>query len=113
MTKTRSLHRAVGLIMFLPFVAWAATGAIFFLKPGYAGAYELLQVKTYPFGPNERIQMDPSWLEARYLRTVLGGHLLVRTTDGWQHLDPQTLTPRPAPRSEERRVGKECRSRWS
>ena len=40
---------------------------------------------------------DPGWLEARTLRTVLGNHLLVRTSDGWSHLDPATLRPRPLP----------------
>jgi hypothetical protein len=103
MAKTRSLHRTIGLIMLLPFIGWAVTGAIFFLKPGYAGAYDLLQVKTYPFESTRPIQMDASWLEMRYLKTILGEHLLVRTQDGWQHLDPQTLMPTLAPNEEQTR----------
>jgi hypothetical protein len=104
MPKTRSLHRIIGLIMLLPFIGWAITGAIFFLKPGYAGAYDSLQVKTYPLEANTAIQTNPSWLEVRYLKTILGNHLLVRTTDGWQHLDPQSLQPKLVPSEEETRT---------
>ena len=89
--------------MILPFVGWAATGAIFFLKPGYAGAYELLAVKAYPLDGETQIVGDPSWLEARLLKTVLGEHLLVRTTEGWRHLDPHTRQERPPPGEEELR----------
>jgi hypothetical protein len=103
MMKTRSLHRIIGLIMLLPFIGWAVTGAIFFLKPGYAGAYELLQVKTYGLESTRAIQPDASWLEVRCLKTTLGEHLLVRTADGWQHLDAQTRKPRPAPDEEQMR----------
>jgi hypothetical protein len=102
--KIRSLHRILGLIMLLPFIGWAITGAIFFLKPGYAGAYDLLQIKTYPLESNTAIQTNPAWLEVRYLKTTLGNHLLVRTTEGWQHLDPQSLIPKPAPNEEEMRA---------
>jgi hypothetical protein len=104
MPKTRSAHRIIGLIMLLPFIGWAVTGAIFFLKPGYAGAYDPLQVKTYPLEANNTIQTNPSWLEVRYLKTALGNHLLVRTTEGWQHLDPQNLQAKPAPNEEEMRT---------
>jgi hypothetical protein len=99
--KTRSLHRVLGLVMLLPFIGWALTGAIFFLKPGYAGAYESLQVKTYPLESGKPIQTDASWLEVRYLKTILGEHLLVRTSEDWQHLDPQTLKPEPLPDEEQ------------
>jgi hypothetical protein len=101
--KTRSLHRIIGVIMLLPFFGWAITGAIFFLKPGYAGAYDSLQVKSYPLESETRVRADPSWLEVRLLKTTLGGHLLVRTAQGWQHLEPQTLMPKPAPGEEEMR----------
>jgi hypothetical protein len=101
--KTRSLHRIIGVIMLLPFLGWAITGAIFFLKPGYAGAYDSLQVKTYPLDSESEVKADPSWLEVRLLKTTLGSHLLVRTAEGWQHLDRQTLKPKPAPGEEETR----------
>ena len=43
------------------------------------------------------IPPDPEWKEIRLLRTILGPHLLVRTKDGWQHLDPVSGTTRPEP----------------
>jgi len=94
---TRRLHRAIGIVMLLPLVGWALTGTVFFLKPGYAGAYELLQVKTYPLEPNITIQTDPSWLEARLVKTVLGEHLLTRTAAGWFNLNPNSLQPNAQP----------------
>jgi hypothetical protein len=93
----RTLHRTVGLVLLLPFVAWAATGAIFYLKPGYGAAYDALAVKTYPIESGVAIPANSAWLEARYLKTVLGEHLLVRTATGWQHLDARSLEERPAP----------------
>ena len=101
--KARTLHRIIGLIMLLPFIGWAVTGAIFFLKPGYTGAYDLLQIKTYPLEIDTQIKANPSWFEARLIKTVLGEHLLVRTTEGAQHLDPQTLQQRTQPTEEEMR----------
>ena len=95
--KTRALHRIIGLVMLLPLSGWAVTGAFFFLKPGYADAYEPLQVKTYPLEPNIALQADPSWLEVRLVKTILGEHLLARTATGWFHLDPRTLQSRPEP----------------
>ena len=83
--------------MLLPFVGWAITGALFFIKPGYSGAYETLIVKTYPLDMPVTLPSNPAWLEARYLKTVLGEHLLVRTASGWTHLDPKTLEGKPAP----------------
>lgn len=93
----RRLHRLVGLVMLLPFFGWAITGAIFFLKPGYGDAYDALAVKTYPIDASVAIPSNPAWLEARYLKTILGEHLLVRTASGWQHLDARTLRERAAP----------------
>ena len=93
----RRLHRWVGIVMLLPFVGWAIIGAIFFIKPGYGGAYEAIAVKTYPLDAAVTLPSNPTWLEARYLKTVLGEHLLVRTATGWTHLDPATLKERPAP----------------
>jgi hypothetical protein len=98
---TRGLHRVIGLVMLLPLAGWAVTGAIFFLKPGYAGAYELLEVKTYPLETNIGLQTDPSWMEARLVKTVLGEHLLARTSRGWVDLDPRTLQPIPEPSADD------------
>jgi hypothetical protein len=95
---TRTLHRVVGLVMLLPFLGWAVTGAIFFIKPGYAGAYESLAVRTYPLDTSLAVDGNALWREARFVRTVLGDHLLVRKGRGdWQNLNPRTLDQRPAP----------------
>src|SRR5262245_2069467 len=101
--KTRALHRITGLVMLLPLIGWAVTGAVFFLKPGYAGAYETLQVKSYPLEGSLTLQTDPTWTEVRFLNTVLGEHLLARTSKGWVHLN-QSLTPRPEPSPDEIRT---------
>src|ERR1044071_732935 len=102
--KARALHRIIGLVMLLPLIGWAITGSIFFLKPGYAGAYDTPQVKTYPLETNVALEPDPSWLEFRYMKTILGEHLLARTGQGWQHLDPHSLQPKPAPTPDEIRA---------
>lgn len=99
--KTRALHRVIGLVMLLPLTGWAVSGAVFFLKPGYADAYELLQVTTYPLETKFELQADPSWLEVRLVKTILGEHLLARTSNGWLHLDPRSLQPKPEPSTDE------------
>ena len=102
--KTRALHRILGIVMLLPLTGWAITGAFFFIKPGYAGAYELLPVKAYPIDANIMVPADPSWIEVRLLKTIIGEHLLVRTTSGWLHLEPFTMQPRTEPSAEEIRA---------
>jgi hypothetical protein len=87
--------------MLLPLTGWAVTGAVFFLKPGYDAAYETLQVRTYPLEMKIALETDPSWLEARLVKTILGEHLLVRTSQGWLQLDPRSFQPKPFPTSEE------------
>ena len=47
------------------------------------------------------IRADPTWLEFRCLRTILGSHLLVRNSEGWLHLDPKSLRPKEKPTEEE------------
>jgi len=95
--RARTFHRILGLVMLLPITGWAITGAIFFLKPGYGGAYESLAVKTYPMASPITVPANPEWLEARVARTILGDHVLVRTSAGWQQIDAVTSQPRPAP----------------
>lgn len=104
----------IGIVLILPMVGWAVTGFVFFVKPGYGGAYEALTVKTYPMvsapslgrGPalqHAQVNQDEpgSWLEYRVFRTILGDHLLVRTPAGWQQLNPRTLQPIAAPSDDE------------
>src|SRR6185503_1186417 len=66
--------------------------------------YEALTIKTYALDKPIAVNPDPAWLEVRYLKTILGEHLLVRTTDGWQHLDPISRSAKPAPAESELRV---------
>src|SRR5687767_8546994 len=107
---SRTLHRIIGVVLVLPMAGWAVTGFIFFVKPGYGGAYESLTVRTYPLdrdalaqdSTNNRIQAElGSWLEYRVFRTILGEHLLVRTAAGWHHLNPSTRQPMPVPSDDE------------
>lgn len=88
MTRPRRLHRAAGLLLTLPLLAWALTGALFFVKPGWGPAYAPLAVKTYPLGAGAAPAPDPDWLEVRLVRTVLGVHVLARTSAGWKNQSP-------------------------
>jgi hypothetical protein len=94
---SRRLHKVIGIVLLLPFLGWAVTGLVFFIKPGYAGAYELLRPKTYSLNRSFLINPQPSWMEYRCLRTVLGDHLLARTGSGWEHLDPTDMRAREVP----------------
>jgi len=100
----RKLHRIAGIVMLLPLIGWAVTGAFFFLKPGYSGAYETLPVKSYPFETEIRVTPDPAWLEVRLVKTILGEHLLARTSRGWLHYDPRNLQQRNEPSTEDVRA---------
>jgi len=104
MRRIRSVHRFVGVLLLLPFLGWALTGLVFFIKPGYEGAYEILSVKTYPINTQLPIGPEPGWQELRYLRTILGDHLLVRTRSGWVNLNPTTHQPTSAPSEEQLRT---------
>ena len=90
--------------MLLPLIGWAVTGAFFFLKPGYSGAYEALPVKSYPFESEIKVTPDPAWLEVRLVRTILGEHLLARTSRGWLTYDPRTVQLRNDPSTDEIRA---------
>jgi uncharacterized iron-regulated membrane protein len=102
--RLRKAHRIIGIVLLIPFFAWALTGLVFFIKPGYAGAYEILAPKTYALGDQTPVKANADWQELRCIRTVLGNHLLVRTTAGWTNLDPITLQPRKAPTEDEVRT---------
>jgi hypothetical protein len=84
----RKLHRLAGIVMLLPFLGWAVTGIVFFTKPGYGAAYDAPPIKAYSLDEPIAVRADPAWREVRYLRTILGPHLLVRTGTGWRQLDP-------------------------
>jgi uncharacterized iron-regulated membrane protein len=101
--RTRTVHRVIGIILLIPFVGWAITGLVFFIKPGYTGAYEVLSPRFYPINKQLLLTEDPNWLEVRYLRTILGEHLLVRTDSGWMNLNPNDKRPRSAATDDETR----------
>lgn len=78
-------HRLMGIALLLPFLTWSLTGLFFLVRPGYTEAYERIPVRQYQLPANIPVTMQPDWQEIRYLRSVLGNHLLVQTDSGWQH----------------------------
>lgn len=89
----RTFHKTLGLVMLLPFIAWAITGIFFYFKPGYQEAYQPLPIKLYPLTKSITLPQQHNWLEIKQFRTILGDHLLVKNTDGWQQLNPINLQP--------------------
>jgi uncharacterized iron-regulated membrane protein len=92
----KTFHKYLGMVMLLPFIAWAITGIFFFFKPGYSEAYQSLSVKQYPLQylinlPSTVNGKPSKWLEVRQLTTILGDHLLVKAKDGWQQLSPESF----------------------
>jgi hypothetical protein len=97
MTVTRRAHRLLGLMLLLPICAWALTGFVFFVKPGYEAAYGELRVPLYPLEGGSAVPVQPGWIEARAVRTILGTSVLARTDAGWMQVDPVTREPRALP----------------
>jgi hypothetical protein len=93
----RRRHKLTGLILLLPFIAWSATAVFFLVRPRYEQAYETLAVRHYPLIEAPHFAVNPGWEEVRYFQSLLGAHLLVKTQDGWRHLNPTTLQPWPRP----------------
>lgn len=97
----KKLHKYLGFLMLLPFIAWAATGIFFFYKPGYKEAYQPLLIEKYPIETKVSFANGSDWLEIRQLKTVLGDHLIVKTKKGWQHISLKTLHEIEPPNSEQ------------
>ncbi|PKH01355.1 hypothetical protein CXF72_17600, partial [Psychromonas sp. MB-3u-54] len=95
--KSKRIHRIIGLLLVLPIIGWTFTGIIFFIKPGYEAAYDQLAVKTYPLEKSFTIPKSKEWTEVRLLKTILGYHLLVKTDNGFQHLDPISFQSKEIP----------------
>lgn len=79
-------HRYLGYVLVVPLLLWAATGAVFLFKPGYAGAYE--QLSVYSDGQRctgVKPQQGP-WQELRLISSVLGCHQLQKSQGAWRHL---------------------------
>ena len=87
--------------MLLPFIAWSLTAVFFLLRPGYDQAYESPQIHYYEWVSPYTIPTNAQWLEARYFRSVLGEHLIVKRDDGWHHLHADSLAEWPLPEEDE------------
>lgn len=98
--RGRRLHRTLGLVMLLPFIAWSTSAAFFLLRPRFEQAYEMLGPQLYPVSGHYALPADADWLEARLLQTALGRHLLLRDAQGWRHLNADTLLDMPFPDKE-------------
>lgn len=101
MIKSRKLHKITGLILVLPMLAWTITGLIFFIKPGYQGAYEQLSIKTYPLSASLVVIPKKEWREVRLIHSILGEHLLVKLDNKTVHLDPVSLAVKAIPSEQE------------
>lgn len=97
----RRLHRTLGILLICPFLAWAVTGMIFFIKPGYQKAYAPLPVPKLAVEKPVEIPVIKDAFEIKYFQTSLGPSLMVQTKNGWQHLDPITLEAKPEPNQEQ------------
>ncbi|MFT6094198.1 MAG: hypothetical protein ACJA2Q_002100 [Pseudohongiellaceae bacterium] len=64
------------------------TGIFFLVRPAYQDAYAPLLIRSYPQEQMIQLPISDNWLEYRYLKSILGPHLLVRTSNGWLHLNP-------------------------
>jgi uncharacterized iron-regulated membrane protein len=95
--KSRKLHKLIGLTLVLPMLGWTLTGLVFFIKPGYQGAYEQLSVKNHPLSQVLTVTPKKNWQEVRLVNTILGAHLLVKSSHKVEHLDPVSLLDKPAP----------------
>ena len=95
--NSKNIHRVIGLLLVLPMIGWVFTGVFFFIKPGYQTAYDQLAVKTYPLDKSFTIPASKEWQEVRLLKTILGYHLLVKTKQGFEHLDPISFKAKQIP----------------
>lgn len=85
-TMSQRWHRNLGIVLVLPLLLWAATGAVFLFKPGYGGAYEQLRVSA---AAPQCAGVSPAqgpWQELRMVSSVLGCHQLQKLQGSWQHL---------------------------
>ena len=101
MSLPRRIHRFLGWCLILPFFVWALTGLVFFIKPGYQAAFSYLTVKTYSISNAVQLTPQPEWQEIKLLQTVLGTHLMVKLSDGWQQLNLTDFTVRPQPSADD------------
>jgi len=101
---SRKLHKLIGLILVLPMLGWTLTGLVFFIKPGYQGAYEQLPIKSHPLNQTLNLTAKENWQEIKLLSTILGDHLLVKVKNKIEHLDPLTLSKKAQPTDEQFKI---------
>ena len=99
--ESRKLHKIIGLILVLPMLGWTFTGLVFFIKPGYQGAYQQLSVKRYPLSQSIALTPQDHWQKISVVKTVLGDHLLVQANNKSLHLDLNSLHALPEPTTAE------------
>ena len=99
--KSRKLHKIIGLMLVLPMLGWTFTGLVFFIKPGYQGAYEQLSVKQYPLSQPISLTPQDNWQKLSVVKTVLGDHLLVQANNKSEHLNLNSLLAMPEPTTSE------------
>ena len=85
----------------MPLMIWSVTGIFFHIKPGYEQAYGKLQIKKYPLEYFPVTEFNANWKEVKFIKTILGSHLLVDDGNGWQHLNPKNFEPQPFPDSKQ------------
>ncbi len=68
---SKRIHKYVGLTMLIPMIGWVLTGIVFFVKPGYEGAYEIINLKTYPLEHGISIPSGENWDELRLIRSIV------------------------------------------
>jgi len=84
-------------------LGWIITGIVFFIKPGYSDAYEILLPKTYELEQPVSFTPLSGWKEFRYVRTILGDHIIAKTSEGWRNIEPLTLKERSVPSNDDLR----------
>ena len=95
--NVKKIHKTLGFIMLLPFIAWVVTGVFFFVKPGYSEAYEKLSIQQYPNQHQLNLPHQNNWLEVRIFRSILGEHVLVKSDKQWLHLNAESFEVAYAP----------------
>lgn len=98
---SRRVHKLIGILLLLPMLVWSITGFIFFLKPGYARAYEPIDIKRYPLGELPEIAPNEDRTELRWIRSILGLHALQTSNTGTVQIHPQSGEPREQPDQEQ------------
>jgi hypothetical protein len=97
----KKYHRLIGIFMLLPLCLWAMTGAFFIIKPGYEGAYQKLNIRSYPIQQQIVLPESLQWHTIKKTRSILGEHILVKTPQQWQQLNTRTFQLRPLPSKEQ------------